>query len=843
MIQHCCDLRRREATRQSALNGIDFLEVIDNMAGPGVDRQRFLHVHLLKNPAPTVYNPTQIVVKGPGGAIPVLAIQTGLPPQANVVVIELAAAGDFAIHNLRFRRGLLDDRPPPELDPQLANIDFSFKVECPSDFDCIQPCGCPDTPRPLPEIDYLARDTASFRRLLLGRLATVQPDAPTPHPADLRMVLVDGLAVMADQIAQLQDAAHTDAYLAHVRSRISARRLGLAVDYALDEGANARCFVHLAVAADLLPVGPGFTPVIPPRTAFATRIGGESARLSGPAALDRAQVVFEAMQPLAALFVAHNEMAFYTWADQACCLPIGATRATLAGHFPDLSLGHFLAFEEVLGPRTGNSADRDRSTRPVVRLEEVTAFAGGAPLTDPVTGAQVTEVRWAAEDALRHPLCLSAETDLAFGRVYLPSVSVARGNIVPADHGRTLEGEDLGSAPGATRSWAPGRGPFALADDGARPTTCRESICERPAAERISPCFTPTLARAPLTFAAPLAAGASAKAILAAEGLAQPAISLEGDLDGDVQPYAARRNLLESGPDTRDFVPEIEADTRAVLRFGDDVNALRPNAGTAFTASYRVGLGPLGNVGEDQLVHVLGPAGIDRVRNMTAATGGRAPETVATMRRRAPFAYRRQDRAVTRDDYDTIAARFRPPEGPLQGSVTDIMHSGSWHTVKISPDRAGGLVVDAAFRDALRGFIEPFRMAGRDLEVDQPLAVPLEIDLQVCVSPQYQRGQVKAALLERFSNRTLPDGTLGAFHPDRMRFGATVYLSPLIALAQQVTGVVEVKATLFRRFNDPDSSGLAASKLLFGRREIARLDNDPSHPDHGVLRLTMLGGR
>ena len=50
-----------------------------------------------------------------------------------------------------------------------------------------------------------------------------------------------------------------------------------------------------------------------------------------------------------------------------------------------------------------------------------------------------------------------------------------------------------------------------------------------------------------------------------------------------------------------------------------------------------------------------------------------------------------------------------------------------------------------------------------------------------------------------------------------MRFGATVYLSPLIALAQRVAGVVEVKATLFRRFNDPDSSGLAAAKLLRSR--------------------------
>ena len=843
MIQHCCDLRRREATRQSPLNGIDFLEVIDNAAPPGVDRQRFLHVHLLKDPVPTVYDETQVVVEGPAGAIRVVDVQTGLAPQANIVVVELAAPGDFAIHRLRFRRGLLDERPPAELDPQLAVIDFSFKVECPSDFDCLQPCGCADPPRPLPEIDYLARDTASFRRLLLSRLAAVQPDAPPPHVADLRMALVDGLAVMADQIAQMQDAAHTDAWLAPVRSRISARRLALAVDYALDEGRNARCFVHLAVDADQLPVGPALDPVIPAGTAFATRIGGEGAVLSGAAALDRAAVVYEALLPLAALHAAHNQIAFHTWSDQACCLPAGATAATLAGHFPDLAPGQFLAFEEVIGPRTGNPADRDRSNRPVVRLAEVTAFAGGAPLTDPVTGDAITEIRWAAEDALARPLCLSAETDLAFGRVYLPQVSVARGNIVPADHGRTVSGEDLGSVPEPVRSWAPGRGPLALADDGSRPTPCTETICDRPEAERIDARFAPALARAPLTFAAPLDPAASATALLAAEGLPQPRIGLAGTLDGDVRPYTAQRNLLGSGADSADFVPEIEADGHAFLRFGDDVNGLRPNAGTAFVAAYRVGLGPLGNIGEDQLVHVLGPAGIGRVRNMTSAVGGRAQESVAQMRRRAPFAYRRQDRAVTRADHDAVAARFRPPEGPLQGTVTDIMHTGSWHTVKITADRAGGLAVDAPFRALLRGFIEPFRMAGRDLAVDQPVAVPLEIDLQVCVSPRHERGQVKAALLERFSNRVLADGTLGAFHPDRMVFGATVYLSPLIALAQQVTGVIEVKATLFRRFNDPDSSGLAAARLLFGRREIARLDNDPGHPDRGVLRLTMVGGR
>ena len=146
------------------------------------------------------------------------------------------------------------------------------------------------------------------------------------------------------------------------------------------------------------------------------------------------------------------------------------------------------------------------------------------------------------------------------------------------------------------------------------------------------------------------------------------------------------------------------------------------------------------------------------MRNITPALGGRAPEAIAAMRRRAPFAYRRQERAVTREDHDEIARRFRPPEGPLQGTVTDIMHTGSWHTVKITADRVGGLPVDADFRKDLRAHVEPFRMAGRDLEVDQPIAIPLEIDLEVCVSEPTSADRSRLHC-SRSSSRVLFDGT------------------------------------------------------------------------------------
>ncbi|MDS9470127.1 hypothetical protein RGQ15_21475 [Paracoccus sp. MBLB3053] len=842
MIYRCCDLLRREETRASALNGIDFLEVIDHAAPVEADRQRFLHVHLLKDPAPVVYAGDQITVTGPSGVIEVLDVQTGLGSQANVLVVELTAAGDFETHVLAIRRGLLDDRPPPELDPQLASVAFSFKVECPSDFDCLKSCGCvPDVPA-LPEFSYLARDIDSFRTVMLDRIATLQPGMPPPNPVDQRMAIIDALAVVADRIAYAQDAGHTAGWLAHVQDRISARRLALLVDYRMDEGRNARCFVHLTAASDALPVAPDFDPVVMAGTAFATRIGGEDVRLTGAATLDRARVVFEAMTPLQALFVDHNEMGFHTWSDQRCSLPAGATSATLSGHFPNLQIGDFLGFEEVVGPRTGNPADRDRANRQVVRLIAVNAFeTAGVPLTDPVTTEEITEIAWDPADALDRPLCLSAETALEFGRIYLPRVSVARGNIVLADHGRSILDEDIGDVPGSTKSWAPGRGPERAAGAGKVGPCCE---CEEDPPERMPGRFAPVLAKGPLTFAVPLDAALGARALLAAQGLPAPQLWPTGVIGAVVEPWTAQRDLLGSGPAARDVVAEIDSAGRAHLRFGNDVNGQRPAAGVSFSARYRIGQGPTGNIGEDRLVHVLGgPAEIAALRNFTAGVGGIAAETIRSMRRRAPFAFRRQDRAVNRPDHDEIARRFLPPEGPLQGSVTDVMHTGSWHTTLLTVDRRGGLAVDPDFETDLRAHIEPYRMAGRDIEVEGPIYVPIEIDLEICVCRGHLSGQVKAALADVFSARVLPDGSLGAFHPDRMELGRTLYLSPLVALAQRVQGVCGVTAILFRRFNDPGSSGLGAGRLLFGRREVAQLQNDPSHPGRGVLRLRMKGGR
>jgi hypothetical protein len=93
-----------------------------------------------------------------------------------------------------------------------------------------------------------------------------------------------------------------------------------------------------------------------------------------------------------------------------------------------------------------------------------------------------------------------------------------------------------------------------------------------------------------------------------------------------------------------------------------------------------------------------------------------------------------------------------------------------------------------------------------------------------------------------FSNHLGRDGTPGLFHPDRFTFGQTVYLSPLYRAVLAVDGVSSARFLTFRRHGNPDGGkALKEGRIVLHRLEIARLDNDPSFPEHGTFRVNTGG--
>ncbi|MER7497400.1 putative baseplate assembly protein [Streptomyces pharetrae] len=441
---------RRAKVRAAQLNGIDAVEVSDD----GL----LLTVTFLGK-APHGLGPENVRIDGGRRITGITAVDVSVereedPELDDRLYVTLDRAGDTSRHRLSLVEadpyGRPGTRPYRGFDQRYHSATFAFRPDCPTPFDD-KGGEEPDTPAfpTTPVIDYTARDYDTIRKLLLDRLALTTPDWVERHPADLGVTLVELLAHTGDRISYQQDAVATEAYLDTARRRVSVRRHVRLIDYAMHDGCNARAHVTVRTAADRL-LAPGtfrFASVDvrsldphdrpEPGTVIAeTDLGDLDERGSVE--------VFEpvpATEPLR-LRVAHNAIRLWTWGGEVRALPKGATAATLRDAWADpetcrerrldLHPGDVLILEEVKGPRTGTPGDADPAHRQAVRLTSVT------PAVDRIEDQPVLEVTWAAEDALRFPLCLV--TRAGRGCPPVEDVTLARGNVVLVDHGRTLDG-------------------------------------------------------------------------------------------------------------------------------------------------------------------------------------------------------------------------------------------------------------------------------------------------------------------------------------------------------------------------------------------------------------------
>ena len=1042
----------RNAEGEADLNGIDYLEVDE--------RQRVLTVFFLGK-APAEIRKDNVRIEGGARIRDIRVVKIRLcriddPERDDCLKVFVDKPGDFSTYTLKLVNAYgerFSDEPFDGFDPRYAQIDFSFKANCPTDLDCRDENLCAPEPQIEPEINYLAKDYASFRQLILDRLALVMPDWRERHVPDIGIALVELLAYTGDYLSYYQDAVGSEAYLDTARQRISVRRHARLVDYQMHEGCNARAWVCVEVNTNLTDINPQdiyfitrVTSLLPPLSSTPNASSPTGRPLLTKEELQGIRPhQYEVFEPLVQdarqsldFYREHNRIYFYTWRDSECCLPRGATQATLdddpreegegqtppppsydddydyrqasyqakqehqyqqqaykkppdENYYPEpeeeeeperrlhLRAGDVLIFEEVLGPVTGEEEDRDPTHRHAVRLTKVW------PDVDRLTGRLVLNIEWAEEDALPFALCISA-----VGRApeckLIQNVSVARGNVLLCDHGRSTwskewlvpEGdeEEAGCfAAGEPRETVLRAGYFRPQLDQSPLTHCvplmqssviarrqskalggmmarvRELIVERlkqarrggrlseeqlnelkiifgqrrllevgltgsskkeyyvasaeeqaAALERLlslqerflekkrrrlevlrrralsgytltelerqelSQMFGQNLVLA-LGLTGDSMLGSASAALRQNPRDAVPCITVydqpppppssadaepsEANDAGTVQRYlwTPVHSLLGSKPTERHFVAEVDDAGFAHLRFGNNELGRSLAANHRLQAKYRVGQGRAGNVGAESIAHLVfrdkktGTADdVWRVRNPLPARGGVQPERIEEVKLFAPTAFRKVlQRAITAEDYASLAERGN--DVSVQQAAANLRWTGSWYEVHVAVDPRGAAQADADLFEEVSDSLAPTRRMGHDLSVKLARYVPLEIELTVCVLPGYLRGHVKAALADLFSNRRLPNGQLGLFHPDNLTFGDNIYLSKLVAAAQSVPGVETVMVSRLQRLYEGRNREIENGVLPLGPLEVARLDNDPSFPERGKLQLTMRGGR
>jgi hypothetical protein len=204
----------------------------------------------------------------------------------------------------------------------------------------------------------------------------------------------------------------------------------------------------------------------------------------------------------------------------------------------------------------------------------------------------------------------------------------------------------------------------------------------------------------------------------------------------------------------------------------------------------------------------------------------------------APFAFQSQMRCVTADDYGAMASML---QGISEAKGT-IRWTGSWYSAFVSIDPAATWTT--ALQTEVKSSLGMLRMMGTDVVVEQAVFVGLRIGLEICIAPSYFQGDVYAAIWQVLVTGDNCTGTQGLLNAANFQFGETVYVSPILAAVQTVTGVIAVHLVTFERMDSPMPAGTSPpSQLTMGAIEIPRCDNDPNHADRGLLVLTMDGGK
>jgi Baseplate J-like protein len=825
---HCTNQQRRNAIQNQRdedglprWNGIDYVELDTNQQTLWV-----YFIHPLQQNLQEALIPEQIRIEGSGAPVEIEELSVW----SDRLTLTLNHSGDATPYTLRLVQFPLNDAdpqaPPMGFDRQLSQIRFGFRLGQVSEFDpaTVTTAAIADLP---PVIDYLAKDYASFRQLMLDRLAVTMPQWKERSPADVGNMLVELVAYTADHLSYFQDAVATEAYLGTARRRTSVRRHARSLNYPMHDGCNARVWIVLTVnqAVTLPPFALG-----QPSLHFLSQIQGLPPTLSEQnyrTAIAAGAEVFELLSGVS-LHPVCNQIRFYTWGEINYTLPIGTTSATLDdrhGQLADrLQPGMVLLLQEVKGTSSGFAADANPARRHFVRLTQT------VKTEDELFNLQLLEITWHLEDQLPFPLVIATVIDDR----PVTDLSLARGNVVLADHGRTVAAAD------------------------------RQNLGVVPPGDR----FHPQLPEPFLTFQGQVrnaegqfvtvdpTRSATQSLVWEIQNVKPAIVVREHQQPQENQPlveWRPQKDLLNSSRFAREFVVEPEVDGRVYLRFGDGELGRRPTPATQLLAFYRVGNGTAGNVGADAIAHLfiadpaladfLAPATADLLKplyNPLAAAGGIDPEPLEQIRLYAPQAFKTRQRAVTEADYAEIAQQFPG----VAKAIATRRWTGSWYTFFITVDRQGGgsVTQDLEFKPKLRAYLDRFRLTGHDIEIEDPRFVPLEIAMKVQVLPDYFRSQVQEALLKTFSSQVLDNGQLGFFHPDNFTFNQSLYLSQVIVVAMRIAGVQSVVMTQFQRSGANTNDDLEQGRISLGRLEIARLDNHLGTAKTGRITFVMEGG-
>lgn len=284
----------------------------------------------------------------------------------------------------------------------------------------------------------------------------------------------------------------------------------------------------------------------------------------------------------------------------------------------------------------------------------------------------------------------------------------------------------------------------------------------------------------------------------------------DGPVDGSGAPtmveWVQIPRMIDADAPDRVFVVTVDEFGVSYVRLGDGVSGAVPAVSAQMFATYRFGNGADGNVGAGSVTSLVSggtlSAQISSLSNSLPMTGGADPESLDSLRTNVPKSLRTLDRAVTLDDYATVALQV---PGIAKASA-----AGTYHTsIIVYVQAIGGNNASTQLKETVDDYLTKRAMIGADVTISDPTMVPINVNVDVQVAATYRRDEVSKAVV---------DAITALYHFDNTTFGQTLKSSDVFAVATKIPGVELVKIDT----HDRNAGMTNVANIVLTKSEIAQ---------------------
>ena len=262
-------------------------------------------------------------------------------------------------------------------------------------------------------------------------------------------------------------------------------------------------------------------------------------------------------------------------------------------------------------------------------------------------------------------------------------------------------------------------------------------------------------------------------------------------------------HIQDYAPSSKVFEISVAASEEIRVLFGDGISGEIPTKESGIKAVYIAGGGTVGNVSAGTLTTWNSIQGVDAdairnnmsVTNPAAATGGANPETNDSIRYNAPKALRALNRAVTLEDFASLALAVdgvvkANAVAESRGSVTVyIAPSSTEGSGEESPgvDQDGGPTPQMdTYKQLVAEYLADKTQIGTTVTVIEPTYSKVHVDVQYSSLPQYNPATVGTAIKKEI---------VTAFSYNNSDFEDVITPEEVEFKLRQVDGVSNVRVT------------------------------------------------